>query len=75
VGGLKPSRSIPVVGAPARIWHFSGESEPVTIVELREDGRCVVVACADGSRREFTLRRVSARFIERGEQHAPRLEF
>jgi hypothetical protein len=72
---VKPSRSLPVIGAPARIWHFSGESEPVTIVELREEGRCVVVASADGSRREFTLRRVSARFIERGEQHSPRLEF
>jgi hypothetical protein len=72
---VKPSRSLPVIGAPARIWHFSGESEPVTIVELREEGRCVLVASADGSRREFTLRRVSARFIESGQQHAPRLEF
>jgi hypothetical protein len=72
---VKPSRSLPVLGAPARIWHFSGESEPVTIVELGDEGRSVVVESADGSRREFTLRRVSARFIERGEQHAPRLEF
>ena len=75
MGGLRPSRSLPVLGARALIWYFSGESEPVTIVEVREDGRCVVVAGAEGSRREFTLRRVSARFIERGEQHAPRLEF
>jgi hypothetical protein len=75
MGGLKPSRPLPEVGAPARIWHFSGESEPVSIVELREQGRSVVVACADGSQREFTLRRVSARFIERGQQHSPRLEF
>jgi hypothetical protein len=72
---VKPSRSLPVLGGPARIWHFSGESEPVTIVELRDEGRCVVVASADGSQHEFTLRRVSARFIERGEQHSPRLEF
>ena len=72
---MKPSRSLPVVGAPARIWHFSGESEPVTIVEVRDDGRTVAVVSADGSRREFTLRRVSARFIESGEQHSPRLEF
>jgi hypothetical protein len=75
MGGLRPSRSLPQLGAPARIWHFSGESELVTIVELREEGRCVVVACAGGSRREFTLRRVSARFIERDQQHSPRLEF
>jgi hypothetical protein len=63
------------VGAPALIWHFSGESEPVTIVEVGDGGRSVTVGCADGSRREFTLRRVSARFIERGQQHSPRLEF
>lgn len=75
MGGLKPSRSLPVVGAPAQIWHFGGESEPVTIVEVRDEGRAIVVARADGSQLEFTLRRVSARFIERGEQHSPRLEF
>jgi hypothetical protein len=72
---VKPTRTLPVVGAGAQIWHFSGEIEPVTIVELRDQGRSVVVASADGSRREFTLRRVSAMFIERGEQHSPRLEF
>ena len=72
---MKPTRALPAVGATARIWHFSGEIEPVTIVELREQGRCVVVATTDGSRREFTLRRVSAMFIERGQQHSPRLEF
>ena len=72
---MKPTRALPALGAPARIWHFSGEIEPVTIVELREQGRCVVVAGADGTRREFTLRRVSAMFIERGQQHSPRLEF
>jgi hypothetical protein len=72
---VKPTRTLPAVGGQAQIWHFSGEIEPVTIVELREDGRCVVVANADGARREFTLRRVSAMFIERGEQHSPRLEF
>ena len=75
MGGLRPSRPLPVVGAAARIWHFSGESEPVTIVEVHDDGRTVAVVSADGSRREFTLRRVSARFIERGQQHSPRLEF
>jgi hypothetical protein len=72
---MRPSRSRPVPGTPARVWHFSGEAEPVTIVELREEGRCVVVAGADGARREFTLRRANAFFIERGSQHWPRLEF
>jgi len=75
MGGLNPSRPLPQVGAPALIWHFSGESEPVAIVEIGDGGRSVTVACADGRQREFTLRRVSARFIERGQQHAPRLEF
>lgn len=72
---MKPTRTLPVVGASARIWHFGGESEPVTIVELREGGRCVVVAGGDGERREFTLRRATAAFVARGDQHSPRLEF
>jgi len=66
---------VPAVGATAHIRHFSGEAEPVRIVELREDGRCVVVEDSKGARREFTLRRANARFIERDEQHSPRLEF
>lgn len=75
MGGLRPSRPLPVVGAPARIRHFSGESEPVTIVATEDDGRTIAVVSADGTRHEFTLRRVSARFIKRGEQHSPHLEF
>jgi hypothetical protein len=57
------------------IWHFGGESEPATIVELRDGGRALVVADAAGHRREFTLRRATAAFVARGEQHSPRLEF
>ena len=72
---MKPTRTLPVVGGAARIWHFGGESEAVTIVELREGGRCVVVAGTDGGRREFTLRRATAAFVARGQQHSPRLEF
>lgn len=72
---MRPTRTLPVVGAAARIWHFGGESETVTIVELREGGRCVVVAGADGGRQEFTLRRATAAFVARGRQHSPRLEF
>jgi hypothetical protein len=66
---------VPVLGAPARIRHFGGEAEPVTIVELRDGGRAIVVAGAAGRRREFTLRRATAAFVARGEQHSPRLEF
>lgn len=72
---MRPSRSAPALGAPARIRHFGGEAEPVTIVELREGGRCVVVTGADAERREFTLRRATAAFVAAGRQHSPRLEF
>ncbi len=72
---MRPSRALPVLGARARVWHFGGESESVTIVELRDGGRAIVVAGADGERREFTLRRATAAFVARGEQHSPRLEF
>jgi hypothetical protein len=72
---MKPTRAVPAVGAPARIWHFGGEAEPVTIVEVREEGRVIVIAGANGERREFTLRRATAAFVAIGEQHSPRLEF
>jgi len=71
---MRPTRPQPLVGAPARVWHFGGEREQVTIVEVRDGGRCVVVAGADGAAREFTLRRATAAFVASGEQHSPRLE-
>ncbi len=71
---MRPTRGLPRRGAQARIWHFGGEREAVTIVEVREDGREIVVVDAGGQRREFTLRRATATFVARGEQHAPRLE-
>jgi hypothetical protein len=71
---MRPSRVVPLPGAGARIWHFGGESEPVTIVEVREGGRAVIVADASGERHEFTLRRATAAFVARGAQHSPRLE-
>ena len=72
---MRPSRSAPALGAPARIRHFGGDAEPVTIVELRDGGRCIVVTGADAERREFTLRRATAVFVAAGQQHSPRLEF
>jgi hypothetical protein len=72
---VRPTRSLPAVGAPAQIWHFGGESEPATIVALRDGGRAIVGATAGGEHREFTLRRATAAFVARGEQHSPRLEF
>lgn len=71
---MRPSRALPVVGATASIRHFGGDAEAVTIVEVREGGRAIVVAAAGGERREFTLRRATAVFVERGRQHSPRLD-
>jgi hypothetical protein len=71
---MRPTRPQPHVGAPAHIRHFGGEQEPVTIVDVRDGGRAVVVAGADGEPREFTLRRGTAAFVASGEQHSPRLE-
>jgi hypothetical protein len=71
---VRPTRAQPLVGAAASVWHFGGEREPVTIVEVRDGGRAVVVATADGRRREFTLRRGTAAFVASGEEHSPRLE-
>ena len=36
----------------------------MTVVEVRDGGRCVVVTGADAERREFTLRRATAAFVE-----------
>lgn len=72
---MKPTRALPAVGAAVAIWHFGGESEASTIVELRDGGRTLIVADAAGHRREFTLRRATAAFVARGEQHSPRLVF
>jgi hypothetical protein len=72
---VRPTRTLPALGAPAQIWHFGGESEAATIVELREGGRAIVVTDAAGERCEFTLRRATAAFVARGKQHSPRLEF
>jgi hypothetical protein len=71
---VRPSRALPAVGASASIRHFGGDAEAVTIVELRDGGRVIVVAVVGGGRREFTLRRATAAFVERGQQHSPRLE-
>lgn len=71
---MRPSRPLPVPGTSALVWHFGGEAEPVTIVEVRDGGRTVVVSGRDGAPREFTLRRATAAFIERGAQNGPQLK-
>jgi len=72
---VRPTRAQPRVGAAVRIWHFGGEPEPGTIVEVADGGRTVVVTDSAGVRREFTLRRATAAFVARGAQHSPRLDF
>ena len=71
---MRPSRPLPVPGASALVWHFGGEAEPVTILEVRDGGATVVVRGRDGSPREFTLRRGTASFVERGAQNGPVLK-
>ncbi len=70
---LGPTKPFPRVGAPAVIAHFGGAPEPVTIVEVADGGRLLVVAGASGLPQEFTLRRATAAFVAAGQQHAPRL--
>ena len=71
---MRPSRPLPLAGASALVWHFGGEAEPVTVVEVRDGGRTVLVCGRDGAQREFTLRRGTAAFIERGAQNGPVLK-
>jgi hypothetical protein len=68
---MRPSRPLPRPGASAQVWHFGGEAEPVTVVEVRDGGRTVVVRGLDGAPREFTLRRATATFVARGSQNGP----
>jgi hypothetical protein len=73
---MRPSRPVPLPGASALVWHFGGEAEPVTVVEVRDGGRTVLVRGRDddGPPREFTLRRGTAAFVERGAQNGPVLK-
>ncbi len=71
---MRPSRPLPVPGSSALVWHFGGEAEPVTIIEVRDGGRTVVVRGRDAMPREFTLRRGTAAFVERGAQNGPVLK-
>jgi hypothetical protein len=71
---LGPSRPYPRVGAPARIKHFGGGSEPGTIVVVEDDGRRLRVRGQDGELHEFVLSPANARFVSAGSAHGPRLE-
>jgi|SRR5579872_3408441 len=71
---LGPSRPYPRVGAPARIKHFGGGSEPGTVVAVEEEGRRVSVRGEDGELHEFVLSPKNARFVSAGAAHGPLLE-
>ena len=71
---MRPSRPLPVPGASALVWHFGGEAEQVTIVEVRDGGATVLVRGRDGTQREFTLRRGTATFVAQGAQNGPVLK-
>lgn len=66
---------MPRVGAPARIAHFGGDYERVTVVEVAEEGRRLRVRSEEeGDTREFVLSAATARFVAAGTPHGPRLE-
>jgi hypothetical protein len=69
-----PSRPLPRVGAPVRIKHFGGESEPGVVLAVRDEGRRVEVRGADGQTHEFVLSLANARFVSAESAQGPRLE-
>jgi hypothetical protein len=69
-----PSRPLPRVGAPVRIRHFGGASEPGTVVAVGDGGRHVRVRGEDGEVREFVLSPARARFVSADSPHGPRLD-
>lgn len=71
---LGPSRPVPRVGVHARIKHFGGGSEPVTVTAVHDDGRRLQVRGEDGELHEFVLSPANARFVSATSTHGPRLE-
>jgi hypothetical protein len=71
---LGPTRPLPRVGAKARIAHFGGSSEEVTVVAVHEQGRSLEVRCESGETLEFALSAATARFVLAGASQGPRLE-
>ncbi len=71
---LGPSRPVPKLGARARVAHFGGGFEPVTVTAVRDEGRSVEVRCEGGDTLEFALSPATARFVAAGSSHGARLE-
>jgi hypothetical protein len=70
----RPSRTLPRVGAHARIAHFGGGFEHGVVVAVGEDGRRLEVRADGGEVLEFVLSRATARFVSADSAHGPRLE-
>jgi hypothetical protein len=71
---LGPSRPVPRVGARARIAHFGGAFELVTVTAVRDQGKRLVIRGEAGEEAEFVLSPATARFVPAGSPHGPRLE-
>jgi hypothetical protein len=71
---MRPTRPLPRVGAPARITHFGGGSQPGVVLEVDDEGRRLRVRSDDGELLEFVLNPATARFVHAGAPHGPRLE-
>ncbi len=69
-----PSRPQPCVGARARIAHFGGGFEIGIVVAVHEDGRRLEVRGEGEEVLEFVLSPATARFVQAGNLHGPRLE-
>ncbi len=71
---LGPSRPLPRVGARARIAHFGGGFEDGSVLAVHDDGRRLEVRDEAGTVLEFVLNPATARFVQAGGGHGPRLE-
>ena len=69
-----PSRPLPRVGARARIAHFGGGFELGTVLAVHDEGRRLQVRGETGELLEFVLSPATARFVQAGTAHGPRLE-
>jgi hypothetical protein len=69
-----PSRPLPRVGARARIAHFGGGFELGTVLAVHDEGRRLQVRGETGELLEFVLSPATARFVQAGRAHGPRLE-
>ena len=71
---LGPTRPLPRVGARARILHFGGAVEQVTVLAVYDGGKRLQVRGEAGEVLEFVLSPATASFVAASDGHGPRLE-